>query len=62
MNKLQDLSVNYPILREAINKEKRRQNYNKLLELEPLDYYESYFNTAEKYDMMQSQMDQFTEE
>ena len=60
--KLRDLSINYPNLREVINKEQKRQNYNKLLELEPLDYQESYFDTAEKFELMQSQMDHFSEE
>ena len=51
VNKLRDLSVNYPKLRNAINKEWKKQKYNKLLDLDPLDYTEVYFKAEEKYDL-----------
>ena len=51
VSKLRDLSINYPVLREAINQEQKTQKYNKLLDLEPLDYTEVYFKVEEKYDL-----------
>ena len=51
LKKLRDLSVNYPKLRNAINKEWKKQKYNRLLDLDPLDYTEVYFKPEEKYDL-----------
>ena len=56
VNKLRDISFSYPELSRKINEEWKTQKYNRLLDLNPLDYIEVYFKADEKYDLSPGMM------
>ena len=56
VNKLRDISFSYPVLSRKINEERKTQKYNRLLDLNPLDYIEVYFKADEKYDLSPGMM------
>ena len=55
LGKLEDISVNYPVLRSTLSKAQQLSKYNMMLDLNPLDYKEVNFKFEEKYTMREGE-------